>query len=119
MYHSLKIKILDLDYIESTLEQDITDVEAEKIVGGRLSESGSLAATVVKSSVVTHPADPLADPPLCPWLLVEPINLLNEADYRLYQSSGKLHTISTPRKLSCVIGGVQVDGVSRAGFVNS
>ncbi|MBW4423276.1 MAG: hypothetical protein KME50_02115 [Nostoc desertorum CM1-VF14] len=34
MHHSLKIKILDLDYIESIVEQDITDVEAEKIVGG-------------------------------------------------------------------------------------
>ena len=35
MHHSLKIRILDLDYIESTLEQDIMDVEAEKIVGGK------------------------------------------------------------------------------------
>ncbi len=34
MHHSLKIKILDLDYIESIVEQDITDVEAEKIVRG-------------------------------------------------------------------------------------
>ncbi|MCC5657772.1 hypothetical protein LC608_12365 [Nostoc sp. XA010] len=34
MHHSLKIKILDLDYIESIVEQDIMDVEAEKIVGG-------------------------------------------------------------------------------------
>ncbi|WP_100899674.1 hypothetical protein [Nostoc flagelliforme] len=118
MYHSLKIKILDLDYIESTLEQDIMDVEAEKIVGG-IRESKSLVATVVKSSVLTHETDPLADPPLCAWLLVEPINLLNEADCRLYQSSGKLHTISTPRKLPYIIGGVQVDDVRGAEFVNS
>jgi hypothetical protein len=34
MHHSLKIKILDLDYIESIVEQDITDAEAERIVGG-------------------------------------------------------------------------------------
>ncbi|MBN3939912.1 MAG: hypothetical protein V7L21_32100 [Nostoc sp.] len=34
MHHSLKIKILDLDHVESIVEQDITDVEAEKIVGG-------------------------------------------------------------------------------------
>jgi hypothetical protein len=34
MHHSLKIKILDLDHIESIVKQDITDVEAEKIVGG-------------------------------------------------------------------------------------
>ncbi|MCC5667595.1 hypothetical protein LC653_27860 [Nostoc sp. CHAB 5784] len=103
MYHSLKIKILDLDYIESTLEQDIMDVEAEKIVGG----------------ILSHPADPLADPPLCAWLLVEPINLRNEAYCRLYQSSGKLHTISTPRKLPYIIRGVQVDDVRGAEFINS
>ncbi|MBW4452660.1 MAG: hypothetical protein KME55_08140 [Nostoc indistinguendum CM1-VF10] len=41
MYHSLKIKILDLDHIESIVEQDITDMEAEKIVGGTLSVIGS------------------------------------------------------------------------------
>ncbi|MCC5599734.1 hypothetical protein [Nostoc favosum] len=34
MHHSFKIKIQDLDYIESIVEQDITDVRAEKIVGG-------------------------------------------------------------------------------------
>ncbi|MCL6752700.1 hypothetical protein KBT16_17675 [Nostoc sp. CCCryo 231-06] len=34
MLHSLKIKIQDSDYIESIVEQDITPVEAEKIVGG-------------------------------------------------------------------------------------
>ena len=118
MYHSLKIKILDLDYIESTLEQDIMDVEAEKIVGG-IRESGSLAAIVVKSDLDMLAADPLADPPLCAWLLVEPINLLNEADCRLYQSSGKLHTISTPRKLPYIIGGVQVEDVRAAEFVKS
>ncbi|MCC5667596.1 hypothetical protein LC653_27865 [Nostoc sp. CHAB 5784] len=82
MYHSLKIKILDLDYIESTFEQDIMDVEAEKIVGGRLRESGSVAIAE-KLDVVTHEADPLPDPPLCAWLLVEPINLRNEAYCRL------------------------------------
>ncbi|MEH1839095.1 MAG: hypothetical protein V7L20_10075 [Nostoc sp.] len=36
MHHSLKIKIWDLDHIESIVEQDITDVGAEKIVGGRV-----------------------------------------------------------------------------------
>ncbi|MEH1836134.1 MAG: hypothetical protein V7L29_29800 [Nostoc sp.] len=34
MHHSLKIKIRDLDHIESIVEQNITAVEAEKIVGG-------------------------------------------------------------------------------------
>ena len=42
MHHSLKRKILDLDHIESIVEQDITVVEAEKIVGGTLSVSASL-----------------------------------------------------------------------------
>lgn len=36
MHYSLKMKILDLDYIESIVEQDITSVEAEKIIGGTL-----------------------------------------------------------------------------------
>jgi hypothetical protein len=36
MHYSLKMKILDLDYIESIVEQDITSVEAEKILGGTL-----------------------------------------------------------------------------------
>ncbi|MCC5603143.1 hypothetical protein [Nostoc favosum] len=101
MYHSLKIKILDLDYIESTLEQDIMDVEAEKIVGG-IRESGSLVAErVVKLHVVTHEADPLPDPPLCAWLLVEPINLLNQADCWLQIPDPSLtdfqgHLLATP-----------------------
>ncbi|WP_100899902.1 hypothetical protein [Nostoc flagelliforme] len=34
MHHSFQIKILNLDYIESIVEQDITIVRAEKIVGG-------------------------------------------------------------------------------------
>ncbi|MBE8964983.1 hypothetical protein IQ277_01625 [Nostocales cyanobacterium LEGE 12452] len=36
MHYSLKMKILDLDYIESIVEQDITSVQAEKIIGGTL-----------------------------------------------------------------------------------
>ncbi|MBE9106727.1 hypothetical protein IQ229_17870 [Nostoc cf. edaphicum LEGE 07299] len=36
MHYSLKMKILDLDYIESIVEQDITSVQAEKILGGTL-----------------------------------------------------------------------------------
>ena len=40
MHHSLKRKILDLNRIESIVE-DITAVEAEKIVGGTLSVSAS------------------------------------------------------------------------------
>ena len=94
MHHSLKIKILDLDHIESIVEQDITDVEAEKIVGGGLSKSKNKVAneTIIKKPIASgtladsiadataHAADPLADFPLCAWLLVEPINLLNQAD---------------------------------------
>lgn len=44
MHHSLKIKILDLDHLESIFEQNITDVDAEKIVGGTLSLSKSQVA---------------------------------------------------------------------------
>ncbi|MCC5652412.1 hypothetical protein LC609_21815 [Nostoc sp. XA013] len=36
MHHSLKIKILDLDHIESAFGRDITDMEAEKILGGEV-----------------------------------------------------------------------------------
>ncbi|MCC5606524.1 hypothetical protein LC612_06905 [Nostoc sp. CHAB 5834] len=85
MHHSLKIKILDLDHIESIVEQDITDVEAEKIVGGTLSVSKNKVAK--ETSIIVNPPGspvgiaPLPDPPHCAWLLVEPINLLNEADW--------------------------------------
>ncbi|MDZ8224507.1 MULTISPECIES: hypothetical protein [unclassified Nostoc] len=47
MHHSLKIKILDLDHIESIVEQDIRDVEAEKIVGGTLSVSASQVSSEI------------------------------------------------------------------------
>ena len=40
MHHSLKIKILDLDHIESIVE-DITAVEAKQIIGGGLSITAS------------------------------------------------------------------------------
>ncbi|MBD2244995.1 hypothetical protein [Nostoc sp. FACHB-888] len=64
MHHSLKIKILDLDHIESIVEQDITDVEAEKIVGGLI---GSSEKTI-------H------IPLLTAWLFVQPLDSLNEQD---------------------------------------
>ena len=90
MHHSLKIKIRDLDHIESIVEQDITDVEAEKIVGGTLSVSKSqlvLEKTVAgrlsvsKSQLVSllDPSKtaaclvpPIPDPPL-PSCLIVPI----------------------------------------------
>lgn len=93
MHHSLKIKIRDLDHIESIVEQDITDVEAEKIVGGTLSVSKSQVVlektvggtlSVNKSQVVSlpHPktlecgAPPIPDPPLPSWMLAPTISLL-------------------------------------------
>ncbi|MEH2297183.1 hypothetical protein [Nostoc sp.] len=98
MHHSLKIKILDLDHIESIVEQDITDVEAEKIVGGTLSVSDSLvkfklsvigALNVSKSqvgSLVNHEVleSHLFSPPIPPrpsWIpRVQPIILLPKPD---------------------------------------
>jgi hypothetical protein len=106
MYHSLKIKILDLDHIESIVEQDITDMEAEKIVGGTLSISGSqviaktttgVELSIIRSQVIAkttirvelnlngYEVDPLPIPPHPSWR-VEPINLLNKADLQLQSS---------------------------------
>ncbi|MCC5643927.1 hypothetical protein LC607_13415 [Nostoc sp. CHAB 5824] len=106
MHHSLKIKILDLDHIESIVEQDITDVEAEQIVGGTLSVSGSQVIakkTIEKTlsvsgyeviakktiegtlSVSGHEVDPLPDPPRPHWHEL-PINLLSKADLQLQSS---------------------------------
>ncbi|MEH2273936.1 MAG: hypothetical protein V7K40_03765 [Nostoc sp.] len=87
MHHSLKIKIWDLDHIESIVEQDITDVEAEKIVGGTLSVSKSQVVlektvggtlSVIKSQLVSlvDPktlecgTPPIPDPPLPPCIVV-------------------------------------------------
>ncbi|MCC5643928.1 hypothetical protein LC607_13420 [Nostoc sp. CHAB 5824] len=55
MHHSLKIKILDLDHIESIVEQDITDVEAEKIVGGSWADPLSIPPhPPLLSNKITH-----------------------------------------------------------------
>jgi uncharacterized protein YbdZ (MbtH family) len=74
MYHSLKIKILDLDHIESIVEQDITDVEAEKIVGGTLSVSEP--QVVAEKTIVRvggehgYELPPLVIPLPPPWRVV-------------------------------------------------
>jgi hypothetical protein len=106
MHHSLKIKILDLDPIESIVEQDITDVEAEKIVGGTLNVNAYeviaktttgvelnvnayevIAKTTigVKLSVNAYEVDPLPIPPHPSWRVI-PVNLLNAADLQLQSS---------------------------------
>lgn len=101
MHHSLKIKILDLDHIKSIVEQDITDVEAEKIVGGTLSVnaspvvpknivggivSGSPVASLSRVSVIS-PAEPLPIPPLPPLLSI-PNPILNQLLSRTSQCRG-------------------------------
>ncbi|MDZ7949870.1 hypothetical protein [Nostoc sp. DedQUE09] len=53
MHYSLKMKILDLDYIESIVEQDITSVEAGKILGGTLIISKPQQLAPEKSLVET------------------------------------------------------------------
>ena len=70
MHHSLKIKILDLDHIESIVEQNITDVEAEKIVGGaRISRGAPLRISPhspLPSKVPLITIDGKTDPSLLP-----------------------------------------------------
>ncbi|MDZ8224506.1 hypothetical protein [Nostoc sp. ChiVER01] len=100
MHHSLKIKILDLDHIESIVEQDIRDVEAEKIVGGTLSVSASLVSRLgsevgswaVPLHIPPHPPVPLPIPPHPP--LVNKVDLqlqiivkIKELDYSVSRSS--------------------------------
>lgn len=103
MYHSLKIKIRHLDHIESIVEQDITDVEAEKIVAGTLSVSKSQVVlektvggtlSVIKSQLVSvlDPktlecrVPPIPDPPLPPCIVVPIISSLPGQIYRIGDS---------------------------------
>jgi hypothetical protein len=81
MHHSFQINILDLDRNESIFEQDITDVEAEKIVGGnKISpvvgiikakknveiEEVSKVVIIEKNKKGTDSCIPPMDDPYCP-----------------------------------------------------
>ncbi|MBW4562702.1 MAG: hypothetical protein KME32_16450 [Mojavia pulchra JT2-VF2] len=84
MHYSFKIKILDLNHNQSIFEQDITDVEAAKIVGGKSSGSviSSLSASLNKSlkplgikDINCSDIEPLPDPP-CPPCHIQKTQIL-------------------------------------------
>ena len=71
MHFSPQIKILDLDHVESILEQEITLAEAEKIVGGRKfsNVSISISSHTLEKILISSPRppskmDPIDIPPI-------------------------------------------------------